>query len=230
LKFLAFRRIYASGKLPPLFLRIYLRTRVKICGITRVEDAYAVARAGADAIGLVFHEGSPRCVSVKKACAITAALPPYITVVGLFVDEVANHVAHVLSQVNLNLLQFHGNETPEQCRRFGRPYVKALRMRDDIDLHARAREFEDAAGLLLDAFVPGEPGGSGRTFDWTRVPSDIAKPLVLAGGLTPVNVGQAVAVVRPFAVDVSSGVERSKGIKDPELIAEFMQAVSSVVR
>ena len=212
------------------FSRILLRTRVKICGITRVEDAYAAARAGADAIGLVFHERSPRCVSIKQACAITAALPPYITVVGLFVDGIADQMDHILSHVNLNLLQFHGNEKPEQCRSFGRPYVKALRMRDDIDLHACARDFEDAAGLLLDAYVPGAPGGSGHTFDWTRVPRDIAKPIVLAGGLTPENVVQAVMTVRPYAVDVSSGVERSKGIKDPERIAAFVQAVKSVAQ
>jgi phosphoribosylanthranilate isomerase len=203
-----------------------MRTRVKICGITRVEDALAAAAAGADAIGLVFAEASPRCVSADQARTIAAALPPFITVVGLFVDAPAARIREVLGQVPLDLLQFHGRETPEDCRQFGRPYIKAVRMTPGVDLAAEARRYAQAAGLLLDAYDPQLAGGTGATFDWTRVPLDLGKPVILAGGLTPENVARAIQAVRPYAVDVSSGVEQSKGIKDAAKIAAFIRTVA----
>jgi phosphoribosylanthranilate isomerase len=202
-----------------------MRTRVKICGITRVEDARAAADAGADAIGLVFEPASPRCVTLEQALAIIDSVPPLMTVVGLFVDASPEHVLAVLARVRLGLLQFHGTESAEQCRLYERPYLKAIRMREGVDLHLEARRFDDAAGLVLDSFVPGQSGGSGQTFDWARIPRDLAKPVILAGGLTPENVGEAIRRVRPAAVDVSSGVERAKGIKDHARIAAFIDAV-----
>jgi phosphoribosylanthranilate isomerase len=204
-----------------------MRTRVKICGITRVEDALAAAEAGADAIGLVFAETSPRRVSLDEAAAIRRALPPFVTVVGLFVDAEAPQVTQALGRVALDLLQFHGAETTEFCRQFHRPYIKAISMREGIDVDAAARAFADAAGLLFDTHVAGVAGGSGVSFDWTRVPRDLPRPLVLAGGLTPHNVAEAVRRVRPYAVDVSSGVEQAKGIKDAHKIAAFIAAVEA---
>ena len=199
-----------------------MRIRVKICGITRVEDALAAA-AGADAIGLVFAEASPRCVMADQARAIVAALPPFITVVGLFVDAPAARIREVLGQVPLDLLQFHGRETPEDCRGYGRPYMKAIRMASGVDLKAEAHRYMDAAGLLIDSYHPQVAGGTGETFDWAQVPEDIGKPVILAGGLTPENVARAIQAVRPYAVDVSSGVEQSKGIKDAAKIAAFIR-------
>lgn len=201
-----------------------MRMRVKICGITRVEDAQAAAAAGADAIGLVFDPRSPRVVSLDQARAIAQSVPPFVSVVGLFVDAAADHIEEVLSRVPLALLQFHGAETPDQCRAFGRPYIKALRMRDAVDYAAEEARFADSAGLLLDAFVPNQAGGAGVTFDWSLVPANRSKPIVLAGGLTPENVGEGIRRVRPQAVDVSSGVEIAKGIKDPNKIAAFVKA------
>lgn len=202
-----------------------MRTRVKICGITRLEDAQAAVAAGADAIGLVFHAKSPRAVSIELASGLAAAMPPFVTVVGLFVDEAPDLVREVLERVGLSLLQFHGAETPEHCRSFARPYLKAIRMRDDVDLRAEESRYGDAVGLLLDSFDARSPGGSGRPFDWERIPARRAKPLVLAGGLTPENVGGAIRRVHPDAVDVTSGVEATKGVKDASKIAAFMQAV-----
>jgi phosphoribosylanthranilate isomerase len=199
-----------------------MRTRVKICGITRAEDARTAAAAGADAIGLVFAE-SPRRVTVDEARAIVIALPPFIKVVGLFVDAPAEAVAAVLGRVPLDLLQFHGRETPEDCRQFGRPYIKTIHIREDVDVAGTARRYPDAAGILFDAFHPQLAGGSGTRFDWTRVPRDLDRPVILAGGLTPENVAEAVRTVRPYAVDVSSGVESSKGIKDAARIAAFIR-------
>ena len=203
-----------------------MRTRVKICGITRVEDALAAAAAGVDAIGLVFAEASPRCVSADRARAIAAALPPFVTVVGLFVDAPAARIREVLGQLPLDLLQFHGRESPEECRQFGRPYIRAVRMVPGVDLAAEARRYAQAAGLLLDAYDPQLAGGTGATFDWARVPPDIGKPVILAGGLTPENVARAIQAVRPYAVDVSSGVEQGKGIKDAAKIAAFIRNVN----
>lgn len=204
------------------------RTRVKICGITRVEDALAAAHSGADAIGLVFHPASPRAVSLSQAQAIRAALPPFVTVVGLFVDAPAAQVEAVMGQVALDLLQFHGDEAPQYCRAFGRPYLKAVRMRPGVDLHIQSRRFADAAALLLDSYQRGVPGGTGLRFDWARIPDDLEQPLVLAGGLDPDNVAQAVRQVRPYAVDVSGGVEVAKGVKDETKIAAFIRGVTSV--
>ena len=201
-----------------------MRTRVKICGITRIEDALAAAEAGADAIGLVFEPKSPRAVKPEQAQIIARALPPFITVVGLFVNAAADTVDTILKRVPLDLLQFHGDETPEQCRRHHRPYIKAIHMRDDLNLKENARRYADAQGLLLDTATD-VAGGSGRSFDWSRVPSGLGKPVILVGGLTPENVAEAVRTVRPFAVDVSSGVEQSKGIKDAAKITAFIKAV-----
>ena len=201
-----------------------MRTRVKICGITRVEDGLAAAAAGADAIGLVFAD-SPRRMTIEQARRIVAELPPFIKVVGLFVDAPDAQVAEILGQVPLDLLQFHGRETPEACRRHGRPYMKAIAMRPGLDVAAEARRYPDAAGVLLDTHHPQLAGGSGQAFDWTRVPADIGRPVILAGGLTPENVAAAVRAVRPFAVDVSSGVEQEKGIKDAAKIAAFIRNV-----
>jgi len=204
-----------------------MRTRVKICGITRVEDGVAAAEAGADAIGLVFVSKSPRLVSISRARAIADALPPFVTVVGLFVDAVPDRVRDALNDVRIDLLQFHGNEEPGDCRGFQRPYIKAIAMRDDVDVVAEVTRFTDAAGLLLDAYVAGKLGGTGQKFDWTRVPPDLKRPIILAGGLSPANVASAVEAVHPYAVDVSTGVELSKGIKDPKKIRAFIQAVRS---
>lgn len=205
-----------------------MSTRVKICGITRPEDGLAAASAGAHAIGLVFHPASPRRVSIAQAQAIVAALPPLVSVVGLFVDAGQEQINDVLRHVPLDLIQFHGAELPAACRGYGRRYLKALHVRDGADLAAQATAYHDAAGLLLDAFVPGVPGGSGRTFDWTAVPADLPRPLLLAGGLDAGNVAAAIRRVAPWAVDVSSGVESAPGIKDAARMGAFMQAVRQV--
>ena len=203
-----------------------MRTRVKICGITRIEDAIAAAQAGADAIGFVFDAKSPRHVHPDQALKIARALPPFITIVGLFVNAAPDTIEGVLSHVPLDLIQFHGNEKPEQCRRYHRPYIKAIHMKPDVDLREMARLYGDATGLLLDTYVADVAGGSGQAFDWNRIPRDLGKPVILAGGLTPENVAEAVRKVRPFAVDVSSGVEQSKGIKDAKKISDFIDAVA----
>ncbi len=202
-----------------------MRTRVKICGITRIEDAMAAAQAGADAVGFVFDPKSPRHIHPDQALKIARALPPFITIVGLFVNAAPDTIEGVLGHVPLDLIQFHGDEKPEQCRRYHRSYIKAIHMQPDIDLHEKARLYGDATGLLLDSYVADVPGGSGRAFDWSRVPRDPGKPLVLAGGLTPENVAEAIRQVRPYAVDVSSGVEQSKGIKDHQKISAFVEVV-----
>jgi phosphoribosylanthranilate isomerase len=202
-----------------------LRTRVKICGITRIEDALAAARSGADAVGFVFDPASARVIAPAAAREIRLALPPFVTVVGLFVDAPAERVREVLGAVALDLLQFHGSEPPEFCRSFHRPYIKAIRMRPETDLHAEERRYRDAAGILLDTYSPAAAGGTGERFDWARVPEDLARPVILAGGLDPSNVIEAVRRVRPYAVDVSSGVEQSKGIKDAARITAFLRAV-----
>jgi phosphoribosylanthranilate isomerase len=205
-----------------------MRTRVKICGITRAEDALAAARSGADAVGLVFYARSPRAVSFAQAQAIVRALPPFIDAVGLFVDAAPEEIRAVLAALPLQLLQFHGNEDPEECRGYGLPYLKALRMREGMDLAAVARPYEDAAGILVDAYFEGVAGGSGTTFNWSRLPSGFAHPVILAGGLNPDNVAAAVRQVRPWAVDVSGGVELAPGIKDAAKIAAFIRGVNSV--
>ncbi|MBD3651789.1 MAG: phosphoribosylanthranilate isomerase [Alcanivorax sp.] len=207
--------------------------RVKICGITRPDDGRHAARAGADAIGLVFYPPSPRYVSPRKAADIVAALPPFVTTVGLFVDAPPEQIAALLEQVPLDMLQFHGDESPEYCAAFQRPWIKALRMRDGVDPRAEADRYgaAGARGLLVDSYVPGVPGGTGERFDWDRLPADPSLPLVLAGGLDPANVAEAVRRVRPWAVDVSGGVEvlgvdgrRQGGIKDPGAVSAFIRA------
>ncbi|MHB8741802.1 MAG: phosphoribosylanthranilate isomerase [Sulfuricaulis sp.] len=202
-----------------------MRTRVKICGITRLEDAVAAAQAGADAIGFVFDPKSARHIRPDQALQIARALPPYITVVGLFVNAAPDMIEGVLQHVPLDLIQFHGNEKPEQCRRYHRSYVKAIHMQAGVDLYEQAHLYSDATGLLLDTYCTHTAGGTGRTFDWDQVPGDVGKPLVLAGGLTSENVGAAIRHVHPYAVDVSSGVEQAKGVKDAKKISDFIQAV-----
>jgi phosphoribosylanthranilate isomerase len=200
-----------------------MATAVKICGITRVEDALAAAQAGAHAIGLVFHTASPRSVAPQRAAQIVRALPPFVTSVALFVDAPPAFVRAVLDAVPAALLQFHGGEPPEYCAAFGRPWLKAIRVAPGVDLLQCAARYAGARGLLLDAFSTAAHGGTGESFDWDLIPSGLPLPIVLAGGLTPQNVGEAVRRVRPWAVDVSSGVEREKGIKDAAKIAAFIR-------
>ena len=198
--------------------------RVKICGITRVEDALAAAAAGADAIGLVFYAKSPRAVDIEQARAILAALPPFVTTVGLFVDAERSELERILASVPLDLLQFHGDESVQQCEAFGRPYIKALRVKAGDDIAAQVARYPSAQGILLDAYVESVPGGTGEAFDWSLIPQTLSKPLILAGGLRPDNVAEAVSRVRPYAVDVSGGVEASKGVKDVEKVGAFIRA------
>lgn len=199
-----------------------MAVRVKICGITRLDDALQAVNAGADALGFVFYDKSPRYVTAAQAEALCSGLPPFITRVGLFVDASADFVISVLKTVPLDLLQFHGDETPAYCAQFGKPYIKAVRVHAATDLLKYAADFDAACGLLLDAYVPGVPGGTGESFDWKLIPANFPKPVVLSGGLTPANVSDAVQQTRPWAVDVSSGVELSKGIKDPHQVAQFI--------
>lgn len=202
--------------------------RIKICGITRVEDAVAAARAGADAIGLVFHEASPRAVDIQRASLIVRALPPFVTSVGLFVDAEEARIRQVLERVPLDMLQFHGDEPDDFCRRFARPYLKAVRVRPGVDLDSLAGNWPGASGILLDSYKPGVPGGTGETFDWGLIPAQRNWNLVLAGGLSAGNVREAVDLTQPWAVDVSGGVEAAKGIKDVSKINAFIQEVKRV--
>lgn len=205
------------------------RTRVKICGITRPGDAVAAARAGVDAIGLVFHPASPRAVSVAQALAILAELPPFVTVTGLFVNPTAESINSILQEVALDLLQFHGDETPEYCAAFNKPFLKAIRVRPDTDINALMQSFRAARGILLDAWHQDVYGGSGKSFDWNLLKQvQQNQHTILAGGLNPANVAEAIKVVAPWGVDVSSGVESAPGIKSEELIQAFMQEVQRV--
>ncbi len=197
------------------------RTRIKICGITRPEDARAAVQLGADALGLVFYAPSPRCVSVEQAWEIARVVPPFVTLIGLFVNETKLAVRRVMEAVPIQLLQFHGEEEESFCRSFHAPYIKAARVRPGLDLLKYAQSYPTAQGLLLDAFVEGH-GGGGKTFDWSLIPPRLPLPLILSGGLEPGNVAEAVRIVRPWAVDVSSGVEAAKGIKDAAKIAAFI--------
>lgn len=201
------------------------RTRIKICGITRVEDGLTAARLGADAVGLVFYAPSPRAVTPVQARAIVDALPPFVTTVGLFVYAAAAEVRDVLAAVPLQVLQFHGDETPRFCSGFDRPFLKALRVRAGVDLLQCAKDFRHSSGLLLDAFVEGVRGGTGATFDWSLIPRQLPLPVVLSGGLDSGNIETAVRAVRPWAVDVSSGVESAKGVKDAVKIEQFINGV-----
>lgn len=201
-----------------------MRTRVKICGITRVEDAAAAARAGADAIGLVFYPPSPRFLRLERGLELRNAVPAFVTTVALFVNPSREEVLAVLEQVRPAMLQFHGDEAPGFCAQFGLPYLKACRVRPGVDLLEYLRPFSGAAGWLLDSHVE-EYGGIGERFDWSLIPSERSRPLVLSGGLTRDNVREAIGRVRPWAVDVSSGVESAKGIKDAARIAAFIAEV-----
>jgi phosphoribosylanthranilate isomerase len=198
---------------------------VKVCGITRVEDALNAVASGVDAIGFVFYKKSPRYVTLEKVTEIVKILPPFISKVALFVNATDGEIRSVLDAVPVDVLQFHGEEMPQVCKSYGRPYIKAIRMRDDVDLLKLSNDYADASALLLDSFVEGTQGGTGRKFDWSRVPSGLNKPIILAGGLSTENVAEAISVVSPYAVDVSGGVEIEKGIKDAAKIEEFIQEV-----
>lgn len=204
----------------------FMRTRVKICGFTRVEDAVCAAQLGVDAIGLVFYPPSPRHVGIEQAVEIVKALPAFVTVVALFVDEQESRIREVLAQVPVDCLQFHGDESADACRLYGKRYMKALRMQDGIDIPGLALHYHDAAGLLLDAYHPGAKGGTGSRFDWNRIPKHCQLPIVLAGGLDENNARQAVQTVRPYAVDISSGVEVEKGVKGALKMAAFIREVN----
>lgn len=201
-----------------------LRTRIKICGLTRAEDVIAAVIAGADAIGFVFYPLSPRHVSVEHSVKLMRLLPPFVSSVGLFVNADSAVVRDVLKRAQVSLLQFHGDEDESYCKQFGVPYIKALQMAPGVDLLKSAKNFPSACGFLLDSPSQGY-GGSGKTFDWSLVPQDMQLPLILSGGLRPDNVARAVRQVRPWAVDVSSGVEAAKGIKDAQKISDFCAAV-----
>jgi len=202
-----------------------LRTRVKICGITRPEDALAAARHGVDAIGLVFYAPSPRHITSTLAHDIVQALPPFITVVGLFVNASSDEVYDVMTKVKLDVLQFHGDETEAECTQFNLPYYKAIRVKPDTNLLQCAQTYPSAQALLLDTFSAHAMGGTGQVFDWRLIPSQLSKPVILAGGLDAQNVASAIRQVKPYAVDISGGVEQSQGVKDVRKIAAFMQTV-----
>ena len=203
------------------------RVRIKICGITSAEDAFYAAELGADAIGMVFFPGSPRCIDIADAKTICAVLPPFVSRVGLFVDQHEAEIRSVLDELPMDYLQFHGSESPDECSRYGKPYIKSIAMKTGVDLSAEAGKYVGASCLLLDTHVQGLAGGTGQKFDWDRIPPALKKPIILAGGLTPENVKSAITLVRPYGVDVSSGVEQSKGVKDPDKLASFMHAVYS---
>lgn len=205
-----------------------MRVRIKVCGMTRVEDVAAAAKLGVDAVGLVFYAKSPRNVSIEQAQALVAALPAFVTPTALFLDPDAEAVRQILGNVRIELLQFHGVEPAEFCRSFGRPYIKAVPMGSQADLAEYGRRHAQAAALLLDSHATGQKGGTGKSFDWAAVPSFKGPPLILAGGLNPGNVATAIRMVRPYAVDVSSGVESAPGIKDPGKMAAFVHEVNDV--
>ncbi len=203
-------------------------TRIKICGITREQDMQAAVNSGADALGFVFYDKSPRHVGLEQAAEIVQAVPPFVTVVGLFVNPSVEYVREVLAQVSLDVFQFHGEEPPEFCGQFGRAYLKAVRVKTGVDLVQCAARYAAAQGLLLDAFIEGTHGGTGESFDWALIPHDLPLPVILSGGLHSGNVATAIKQVRPYAVDVSSGVEVTKGIKDAAKIAAFIKEVKNI--
>jgi phosphoribosylanthranilate isomerase len=208
------------------------RTRVKICGITRVEDAVTAATLGTDAIGLVFYPKSPRYVEIEEAAEICARIPAFVTTVALFMDANEQQVSDVLQRVPIDLLQFHGTETPDYCNRFNRPYIKALGMAGEAraDIISKAGRFTESRGILLDSHAPGAAGGTGEAYDWNSMPEGFDKPVILAGGLGVDNVAEAITKVHPWAVDVSSGVEADKGIKSADLMSEFINEVNNANR
>ena len=205
-----------------------MRTRVKICGITQPADARYASMMGADAIGLVFYRKSPRAVDAAKARVIVNELPAFVTRVGLFVNMPREEIQSILQLVSLDILQFHGDETVDDCRGYNKPYIKALRMKEGLDVSKEAARYPDAAAILLDSFQAGVPGGTGQRFDWNIIPKDLKQPLVLAGGLDATNVAEAIQRVAPYAVDVSGGVERAKGIKDQLLVQNFITEVNQL--
>ncbi|MDC3332702.1 phosphoribosylanthranilate isomerase [bacterium] len=202
------------------------RTRIKICGITSVTDAIDAVQAGADALGLVFWSSSKRAVDIEQAKAICEAVPAFVTVVGLFVDATETEVQSVLTQVPITLLQFHGSEPEHYCQSFSLPYMKALRMKPGLNVSGAIEQYSSAASILLDAYQKGVPGGTGESFDWALIPVAHRQRIVLAGGLTPQNIQQAVQQVRPYAVDVSGGVEVSPGKKQTKAVRDFIRAVA----
>jgi len=203
-----------------------MRTRVKICGFTRVEEAVYAAHNGVDAIGLVFYAPSPRNVTIEQAINITNALPAFTTVVALFVDETEAKIREVLKHVSIDCLQFHGDELASACRLYGKRYIKAVRMQPNTDIAQLTEQYHDATGLLLDAYHADAKGGTGHSFDWDLIPKHCALPIILAGGLDETNAKKAIQTVRPYALDVSSGVESSRGIKDASKVAAFIQQVN----
>jgi phosphoribosylanthranilate isomerase len=205
---------------------IQSRTRVKVCGLTRLEDVQAACALGVDAIGLVFYAPSPRAVTIVQAQEILRDLPPFVTVTALFVNPTMSEVQSVISGLPIGLLQFHGEETPDFCTQFQRPFIKAIAMKESVDFEHEAMKWSDALGLLVDTYKPGVAGGTGETFDWERLPDRCAKPIVLAGGLNEHNVAAAIRGVRPWAVDVSGGVELAKGMKDDKKMAQFISQVA----
>lgn len=211
-----------------MFSEVILRTRVKICGITRPEDALVAAECGVDAIGLVFYPKSPRYVDAEQAKIIIAALPPFVTTVGLFMDTQADDIYLVVKSVPLDCLQFHGDECPADCGRYDLPYIKAVAMQGGMDYALYTASYPDAAGFLLDSHRTGQAGGTGKTFDWSQIPKKQDKPLILAGGLRPDNVAEAISQVQPYGIDLSSGVESSPGVKDAAKIQNLMKEVRRV--
>ena len=203
-----------------------MRTRVKICGFTQIEEAVYAAHQGVDAIGLVFYAPSPRNVTIEQAINITNALPAFITVVALFVDETEARIREVLQQVPIDCLQFHGDESAGACRIYSKRYIKAVRMQATTNVVQLAEQYHDAAGLLLDAYHADTKGGTGQSFDWELIPKQCALPIILAGGLDAANAKQVIQAVRPYALDVSSGVESSRGIKNASKVAAFIQQVN----
>lgn len=205
--------------------------RIKVCGVTSLQDASKVAKSGADAMGMVFYGPSPRHIddlSLARDIALVAG--PFVSVVGLFVDPAPSYISSVLSSVPLNLIQFHGGETEEFCRGYDRPYLKAIRMKPGLDVENEVSHYPSASGILLDAYVKGVPGGTGTRFEWDRIPKDLTKPIILAGGLSPENVREAIHVANPYAVDVSGGIEQSPGVKDPAKIMSFVASVQAATR
>lgn len=202
-----------------------MRTRVKICGITRLEDALTAIKFGADALGFVFYEKSPRKISADQVAEIVLKLPAFVSVVGLFVNAQPIEVENILSKVHLDILQFHGDETPAECRQYQLPYMKAIRVQVGTNLLQYDLDFYDAKALLLDAYTEGLAGGTGQVFDWGLIPNNMSNSIVLAGGLNADNITDAIQQVQPYAVDVSGGVEQEKGIKDADKIVAFMRGV-----
>ncbi len=209
------------------------RTRIKFCGITRLSDALEAVRLGVDALGFVFYPPSPRNIEVEAAAEIMRQVPAFVSCVGLFVNSTQDQVQQVLQSTRIDTLQFHGNESVAECERYAKPYLKAVRMKADIDLQSVAAEYSSASALLLDSYEKGKPGGTGQAFDWARIPAGLSKPVILAGGLSTDNVAMAIEKVKPYAVDVSGGIElvidqvQDKGIKDAAKMAAFVKEVVS---